>query len=250
MILKVSIKFYRIILFLVKFLVKLSLSWSNFLNPSSFPFIVIFLSAVSSTYPTISGLVLFNYSKCPLPIEIDGLQYLLKMMDLSMAMLNNQRVISNYFHLFASDPTISPMFLVSQVVFFLENEAKLQLLQPPERPFTSLVGGFRGFFWEKMWSFSVCWLRSGLEVVVWSFFVVWCWQNCAKTGPKLAKKEEVGTCGHVKDFMSKTRTVQRLQCLFMKCQNYFWNGICPMYIPQSLARPAPIHHHHHIVMRD
>ena len=42
----------------------------------------------------------------------------------------------------------------------------------------------------------VCWLRSALrsgarvgwevpwEVAVWSFFVVWCWQNCAKTGSR------------------------------------------------------------------
>jgi hypothetical protein len=48
------------------------------------------------------------------------------------------------------------MFLVSQVVFLLDKEAKLQLLQPPERPFTSLVGGFGGFFGEKMWSFRAC----------------------------------------------------------------------------------------------
>ena len=35
-------------------------------------------------------------------IEIDGLQYLLKMMDLPwQTVSHNQRVISNYFHLFA-----------------------------------------------------------------------------------------------------------------------------------------------------
>ena len=139
------------------------------------------------------------------------------------------------------------MFLVSQVCFF--KEAKLQLLQPPERPFTSLVCQWVDF-WGRRCGVSglVCWLRSALRSGRLEFFccvmLTKLCQNWAKTGVR--RKEEVGTCGHVKDFMSKTRTVQRLQCLLMKCQNYFQHGICPHVYPQSLARPAPIHHHHHI----
>ena len=140
------------------------------------------------------------------------------------------------------------MFLVSQVVFFPEKEAKLQLLQPPERPFTSLVGGFGAFFggedvefqgllvgWEVPWEVGLELVEKCLEK--WLFVCFFCLM-LTKLGQNWLK-EEVGTCGHVKHSMSKTRTVQRVQCLFMKCQNYFHHGICPMYVyPPIFSTPG------------